>query len=85
MTEFLVDLDDAVIKALNERAEANSCSSETEIGTILAQATGFVRHDAEGAICRKKRFGDLVGIFPGGRSADKITAEIRALRDEWDD
>ena len=41
--------------------------------------------DDEGTAVRERCFSDFVGISPSGRSAEQITAEIRALRDEWDD
>ena len=85
MAEIAVDLDDAVEEALKQRASANNRSVEAEIRVILAQAVGFVPLDDEGISVRERRFRDFVGISPSGRSAEQITVEIRALRDEWDD
>ncbi|MEP3438204.1 MAG: hypothetical protein ABJN75_15680 [Hoeflea sp.] len=85
MAEIAIELDEAVEEALKQRARASDRSVEAEIRRILAQAVGFVPLDDEGISVRERRFSDFVGSAASGRSADEITAEIRALRDEWDD
>lgn len=38
------------------------------------------------SIPSKKKFSDFIGSAPGRyKSADEIVAEVRALRDEWED
>jgi plasmid stability protein len=83
--EIVIDLDDAVEEALKQRASANNRSVEAEIRLILARAVGFVPLDEKGISVREMRFSDFVGIAASGRGAEEITADIRALRNEWDD
>jgi hypothetical protein len=73
-------LDDRVIEAVKDRARANGRSTEAEARLILAEAT------LGGTASRAKRsILDFVGAASTGRTSADIVAEIRALRDEWDD
>jgi plasmid stability protein len=72
-------LDDNVIQAVKDRAKANGRSAEAEARFILTAAATI------GNAPPSKRFIlDFVGIARTGRTPEEITAEIRAMRDEWD-
>ena len=82
MGQILVrQLDDAVISAVKKRAKANGRSAEAEVRAILVDAIKA----PEPAAKPERSILDYVGIAPSSRSIDEIVAEIRALREEWDD
>ncbi|WAJ28597.1 FitA-like ribbon-helix-helix domain-containing protein [Antarcticirhabdus aurantiaca] len=73
-------LDDAVLDKLKARAKANDRSTEAEIREILRAA-------ADGPVPgqRKRSLRELMGSAPSDRTVEEIVADIRALRDEWED
>lgn len=71
-------VDDAVIEAVKARAKANHRSTEAEVRAILEEAVMAPPQP------KRRSLLDFVGIAPTGRSMEEITADIRALRDEWD-
>lgn len=75
-------LDDAVLEAVKLRAKANNRSTEAEVRDIISHAVEMPVRTAPKA---RKRLSELVGSVPPGRTAEEIVAEIRVLRDEWED
>ncbi|MDP2118369.1 MAG: hypothetical protein U1A06_13595 [Hoeflea sp.] len=75
-------LEDAVLEALRQRAKTNNRSTEAEVRAIISQAveTPSVKPPKS-----RKRLSELVGSVSSGRTSEEIVAEIRALRDEWED
>ncbi|MBU2486439.1 MAG: hypothetical protein KKG78_15255 [Alphaproteobacteria bacterium] len=83
MAQIIVrQLDDATLEAVKSRAKANNRSTEAEVRDIIARA---VETPPAVASKPKKRLSELVGSVPSGRSSAEIVAELRALRDEWED
>ncbi len=84
MGQMLVrQLDDAIIEAVKKRAKANNRSAEAEVRAILESA--LVAKPPALEHKPKRSIMDFVGIAPSNRTTEEIVAEIRALRDEWDD
>lgn len=81
MGQILIrQLDDAVIEAVKKRAEANHRSMEAEVRNIIIEAVS-----QEFSRGRRRSILELAGSVPSKRTTEEIVAEIRALRDEWDD
>lgn len=71
-------LDDNVLETLKARAKANKRSTEAEIRELLeksAREPNLERHSLL----------SLAGSAPSDRTVEEIVADIRALRDEWED
>ncbi|NJN35862.1 MAG: hypothetical protein HC794_00965 [Nitrospiraceae bacterium] len=88
MGQILIrQLQDRVIEAVKMRAKANGRSTEAEVraiieNTILNDQRSTLEADNN---AKKRSILDFVGIAPGERTMEQIVADIRALRDEWDD
>ncbi|MBO0906365.1 FitA-like ribbon-helix-helix domain-containing protein [Jiella sonneratiae] len=84
MGEIIVrQLDDDLIEAVERSAVANNRSLEAELRALIEQRYRPklpTRLDDDG-----RSILDYVGIAPSNRTTEEIVAEIRALRDEWDD
>ncbi|MCY0095939.1 FitA-like ribbon-helix-helix domain-containing protein [Hoeflea ulvae] len=75
-------LEDAVLEAVKSRAKANNRSTEAEVRDIISNA---VELPDQTGLRTRKRLSELVGSVSSGRTAEEIVAEIRVLRDEWED
>ncbi|UIJ72162.1 plasmid stabilization protein [Aurantimonas sp. HBX-1] len=71
-------LDDDVLDAIKARAKANKRSTEAEIRAILARSA--LERNLE-----RRSLLSLAGSARSERTVDEIVADIRALRDEWED
>ncbi|MEZ5791941.1 MAG: hypothetical protein R3D34_14555 [Nitratireductor sp.] len=83
MGQILVrQLDDAVIEAVKKRALANNRSMEAEVRAILeAEIAAKTTPPLSG---KRKSILELAGSCPSNRTTEEIVAEIRSLRDEWE-
>lgn len=75
-------LDDKVLEAVKLRAAANKRSTEAEVRDIISRS---VETPVATTPKPKRRLSELVGSVKSGRSSEEIVAELRALRDEWED
>lgn len=71
-------LDDGVLDTIKARAKANKRSTEAEIRAILERSA------RERGLPRRSLL-SLAGSARSERTVDEIVADIRALRDEWED
>ena len=71
-------LDDDVLEALKARARANKRSTEAEIRELLEKS-------AREPNLERRSLLSLAGSAPSNRTVEEIVADIRALRDEWED
>ena len=83
MAQIVVrQLDDATLEAVRSRAKSNNRSTEAEVRDIISRA---VETPIAASSKPKRRLSELVGSLKSGRSSEEIVAELRALRDEWED
>ncbi|HDZ73414.1 MAG TPA: hypothetical protein ENH55_11735 [Aurantimonas coralicida] len=71
-------LDDDVLETLKARAKANQRSTEAEIRDLLEKSAREPKLEQRSLL-------SLAGSAPSNRSVEEIVADIRALRDEWED
>jgi plasmid stability protein len=71
-------LDDDVLDTIKARAKANKRSTEAEIRAILESS-------AQERNLERRSLLSLAGSARSERTVDEIVADIRALRDEWED